>query len=258
MRKAFIIAGILAISTTSCLKEIFCINGNRNLETEYRNTEIFSQVSNSTAIDVIYMKADSVTVTVTAESNLFDHIVTEASDGILEISTSPRNSCIDFNRKPLIVITAPDLVNAVLTGSGDMTADTLQGEIVTVKSTGSGELTAGTIICKDLFVTLTGSGDIGIGKATCHNPDFVITGSGDLGIKGSGINGIFKITGSGDINSYEFPVVTAAGTITGSGDIHTRVESVLNAVITGSGNIYLKGNPVINQTITGSGRIIKR
>jgi hypothetical protein len=258
MKKVFIIAGILAVSTTSCLKDIFCINGNRDLETEYRNTELFSEVSNSTAIDVIYMKADSVSVIVTAETNLFDHIVTETSGGILEIRTSPRNSCIDFNRKPLIVITSPELVTAVLSGSGDMTADTLSGEAVTVKCTGSGDLAAGTIICKDLFVTLTGSGDIGIGKATCQNPDIVITGSGDLGIAGSGINAVYKVTGSGDINSYEFPVENATETITGSGDIQTRVENILNAVLTGSGNIYLKGDPVINQTITGSGRIIRR
>ncbi len=258
MKRVFIIAGILAISVTSCLKDIFCISGNRNLETEHRNTELFSEVTNSTGIDVIFLKADSVTIAVTAESNLFDHIVTETSGGNLEIRTSPRSSCIDFNRRPLIVITAPELSAAVLTGSGDMSADTLSGGTVTVKSTGSGNLAAGTIICQDLFVTLTGSGDVDIENSSCQNPELVITGSGDLGIKGSGTHCIIKVTGSGDIDAYEFPVVTATETITGSGDIHTLVENSLNAAITGSGNIYLKGNPVINQTITGSGRIIRQ
>ena len=67
-----------------------------------------------------------------------------------------------------------------------------------------------------------------------------------------------RITGSGDIKSDGFHLITATETITGSGNIHTQVQSSLKAVISGSGNIYLRGNPSVDQATTGSGRIIRR
>jgi len=258
MKRTLIISLIVTLTNVSCLKDIICIQGNGILDEESRTSAGFTGIKNSTMIDVIYKKADSVSIWIKAESNLLPHIVTETFGGELEIRTTPSNKCFDFIHRPVITITSPQLRDVLSSGSGELFADTLSGTDVNMKLTGSGDFSAGIIASDNLSITITGSGDVGIGNATCHTIDLLITGSGDIGIKGNGDSGDFKITGSGDIDSDEFRILAANQIISGSGNIFTFVENSLNATITGSGNIYLIGNPAINQTITGSGRIIRR
>ena len=257
MKKIFILSGIILILTNSCIREIFCITGNGKVETHVRGAVPFNEAVNTTEVDLIYHKADTVSIAVRAESNLIPHIITSVNDGRLQIRTDPRNACFDYSQKPVVIITSPNLNVMELTGSGDFTADDLSGNSVILKLTGSGDLSAADISGTDLTVTLTGSGDAYIDNASCQNADFTLTGSGDLDINGSGNNGTMRVTGSGDIQARNFTLVNAVETITGSGDIFTRVVTSLVAVISGSGDIHLSGNPSVNQTITGSGRIIR-
>ena len=258
MTRIFFVTGILLISATSCIREIFCINGNGKVETEIRNAVTFNEAVNTTEVDLIYHKADTVSISVRAESNLIPHILTSVKNGRLEVRTDPRNACFDYTHKPVVIVTSPGLNIMELTGSGDFTADNLTGNSVNVKSTGSGDIFTSYISCTDLTVTLTGSGDTDIDNTLCQSADFTLTGSGDMSIKGTGNSGTMRVTGSGNIEAREFTLITAVETITGSGDIFTHVVNSLVAVISGSGNIHLTGNPAINQTITGSGRIIRK
>jgi len=242
----------------SCIKDLTCINGNGIIENQVRSTASFIEVVNTTQVDVIYHKADSLSITVNAESNLLKHILTIIENNRLEIKTDPWNACFDYRHKPVVTITAPELSNMKLTGSGDISADSITGNSVGIELTGSGDIFADNILCNDLAVTITGSGDIELRDAICNNSDLTITGSGDMNITGNCENGIMRIFGSGDIDSDEFRLITANETITGSGDIYTYVLNSLKAAISGSGNIYLSGNPVIDQTTTGSGKIIRR
>jgi len=257
MKKILILAGILVFIITSCLKELFCLEGNGKIETQSRNALSINQIENTTSIDVVYKKANTVSITVKAESNLLSHIMTEATNGNLRIRTDPRSLCFNASERPLITITSPEIDELVLTGSGDFSADTISGNSFTISLTGSGDIFVDKIACDDLSAKITGSGDIKLVNSTIQNPDLLITGSGDLEIKGTADSGHLRITGSGDIKSGEFVISTAIETISGSGNIYTYVENSLTAVISGSGNIYLQGDPAINQTITGSGKIIR-
>jgi Putative auto-transporter adhesin, head GIN domain len=257
MKNTLIIAGILTVSLTSCIKSLQCIDGNGSVDVQVRETQLFHSVENTTMVDVVYKKGDTAGISIRAETNLFSHIITETFNGKLEIKTDPRNSCFDYTQTPVVTITSPDLDNIVLTGSGDFTADIVAGNSVDIKLTGSGDILAGIISCNDLSIIITGSGNIDIDEAACQEADLTLTGSGDLTLNGSSDEGIFRITGSGDINSGDFVMMSATETISGSGDIYTNVENTLNATISGSGNIYLRGDPVVTQSISGSGRIIK-
>lgn len=248
---------VLAISATSCIKDIICINGNGIIETQSRNTSSFNQIENSTEADVIYRQSDVVSITVVAESNLLGHIVTETSNGILKIKTDPWNTCLDYNEQPVITVTSPDLKNIVLSGSGTLVADFMSGNSVIIKLSGSGDIVVENLSCDNLSAALSGSGNIEIADASCKDADILLTGSGNIDIMGKSDNGHLRISGSGSISADEFQLNSATETISGSGNIFTHVISSLTAVISGSGNIYLKGNPSINQTVSGSGKIIK-
>jgi hypothetical protein len=258
MKNAFIFLPALIAISVSCDKSFNCIDGNGRMASETRFANEINEIVNTTSIDVVYMKADSTSLRIDAESNILDHIVTVITDGRLEIRTDPRNACLDYRSKPLITITSPVVRAADLTASGDFTADTLSGVIVEIRSTGSGDIRTNYVTCDDLRITLTASGDLGIDTAVCTKADLSLTGSGDIIIGGTTNEVTMRLTGSGNIRGGDFTANTAKETITGSGNITTRVTSVLTAVLTGSGNIYLYGTPVVNETITGSGRVIRR
>jgi hypothetical protein len=255
-RRYFIVMSIFtAAILNSCVDDIFCMRGNGLSQTVVRRVAGFNSIENSTSIDVIYNKADTARITVTADENLVDNITTETRNNKLIIRTKG-NKCLDFNTRPLITISSPSLQTVNASGSATFIADEVSGANVSVKMSGSGEISIEKISATDLTISLSGSGNIKCNDCTSANSDVFLSGSGGITLGGQSENSNLKISGSGKINTENFALKTADITITGSGDVYTFVENSLIAFISGSGNIYLKGNPTINKTITGSGKII--
>ncbi len=257
MRNRYLIASALfaAITLDSCDKNLFCIDGNGLAETQVRRTAGFNSIENSTSIDVVYEKSDTTSITLTADENLIDEIVTETDNNNLVIKTR-RDKCLDFNTRPLVTIKAPSVQTVFLTGSGSFIADDVSGNSVSIKLSGSGDVSVSKIIATALNLSVSGSGNIKCNDCISANSDIFLSGSGAIDLAGQSETSNLKISGSGKISAENWVIGSADITITGSGDTFSFVENSLVAFLSGSGNIYLKGNPTINKTITGSGRII--
>jgi hypothetical protein len=252
-----LVAILIASSLSSCIEVNHCIEGNGVLKTEIRRTGDFTSIENSTSIDVVFQKGEKTSVTIDAEENLIDYIVTETDNNTLVIHTREGYSCLNFNVKPVITVTSPGLAKVYLYGSGNFMADEMAGENAFIKVTGSGSVSISKMVCTKLTMNITGSGNIKINNCQNESSEISITGSGDIDLAGQGNSSNISITGSGEIYSEGWLLISANITITGSGSVFTSVSQSLIAIISGSGNIYLKGNPFVSQTITGSGRIIK-
>ncbi len=133
-------AGLLLLILSSCLKDLFCVNGNGIIEVERRRLTAFDQIENSTSFEVVYKKADTLGTSITAEQNLMEYIETNVHDGTLEIRTKPGSICLDCTEQPIITVSSPNLKGAIISGSGELFADTMAGETVTLKVSGSGDL----------------------------------------------------------------------------------------------------------------------
>ena len=256
-RIIILLTGIFIVSLSSCLKDLFCVNGDGIVEVEKRRTTSFDKINNSTSFEIVYKKADTTGVSIMAEQNLINHIETNVYGHILKITTSPGTVCLDYTVKPVITVTSPLLKQAEISGSGDFLADTISGDEIILKISGSGDISAEQISCDLSQFTISGSGNIDIANLICPNIDILITGSGNATVRGEGENSHLRITGSGNIYSGSFQVKTASVIISGSGNAYTDVEEYLNGLLSGSGNLYVKGDPEIDETVTGSGRIIK-
>lgn len=259
MKNKFIllISTAMIFSITSCLEDCMVITGNGLSVTETHRTASFNKLENSTSIDVIYKTADTTGITITADENLIDYILTETFDNTMEIKFHSDNNHFDFRVKPLITITSPRLEKAIITGSGAFLANEMTGDDVTLKISGSGDISVDKVSCKNISEVVTGSGNINV--KDCHSDfsDLFVTGSGSISTRGQCTDNNLKITGSGEIHTENYLFANASVIISGSGNAFTNIEQKLNAIISGSGNIYLKGNPVISKTISGTGRIIQ-
>jgi hypothetical protein len=105
---------------------------------------------------------------------------------------------------------------------------------------------------------ITGSGDIGsISNFTCEDLAMTISGSGDISMVGKAKNLNAKVSGSGEIRTFDFICEDIIARISGSGNMNLNATKTLDAVISGSGDITYKGSPTVTSQITGSGRVRK-
>jgi hypothetical protein len=253
----FVLSGFVMTLFTSCLDNILCIKGDGVIETERRRTAIFNRIEISTSFEIVYTKKDTAGISINADQNIIDYIVTETAGTTLEIKTSPRDVCFSYSQTPVITISSPDLNTVLISGSGSFLADEMEGDAVTVKLSGSGDINTEHIDCNELTVLLSGSGSITLNDIHCLNSDALISGSGNIYLSGVCENNHIKISGSGNLHTENFITGSASVIISGSGNAFTNIEEKLTGIISGSGNIYVKGDPVIEVTVSGSGRVIK-
>ena len=210
------------------------IEGNNIVVTKVRTVTPFNEVISTGNFDVYITIADSTSLIVEAEENLFAFITTKVSGDKFYVETKD-NYRIDNNKPIKIFLTTPNMKGAWLTGSGFIVCDSLTTDF--------------------LDLEITGSGDIEFTKLDLLEIDGQITGTGDIIVSGTANRSDFTITGLGQIHSLGLLQNYCDALITGLGNIYVNVDEYLKALITGSGYIYYLGNPTIEQEITVTGAV---
>ena len=229
----------LLIISSSLNAQIFSkkIKGNGELITKTRTVADFDEIGMAGSFDVKLIKGREGTITIKADENLMEYIVTEVKKGHLKIKHKK-----GYQLKPTktiqITVTFNDIEAVSLAGSGDISSSDV-------------------IESSDLKLSIAGSGDIDLNVAT-KNLTSNIAGSGNINLSGSSDQFTCSIAGSGNLNGYDLKVTIATAKIAGSGDIKVNAIDEIHAKIAGSGNIYYKGNPEKNVKSAGSGSVVKK
>jgi hypothetical protein len=213
------------------------IKGNGNMTTITRSTPNYNSVHCAGSFDYVLVAGNEGRITITGESNLVKHIITEVKRGQLTIKTE-NGKQLTPSRNKTITIKVPfeDIDEVSLSGSGDLWNEDI------IRST-------------NFEAVLSGSGDI-ILNIQAHNAMGKISGSGDLTIKGSTENLKAGVTGSGDFHGFDLKSINTNVSVTGSGDADVLCNGKLTARVTGSGDISYKGRPTNEDfKIVGSGSI---
>lgn len=133
-----------------------------------------------------------------------------------------------------ISITMPRLTQIKITGSGEVDADTVDGDAADI--------------------AVTGSGDLKVAKLTAKNADIAVSGSGDVEIGGGTIaTGDYSVTGSGNIDADALVAQNLDISITGSGDVDAHATGKADVTILGSGDVTVKGGATCSTSQVGSG-----
>ncbi len=134
-----------------------------------------------------------------------------------------------------IRVTMPRLTGASLTGSGDLSIDSISGD--------------------DAMLALTGSGDVAVRALAVRALNVSMTGSGDMDLAGSAESAKFSLTGSGDINGERLKAGRADVSVLGSGNIDFASDGDVKASIMGSGDVAVAGNARCTKSGMGSGTL---
>ncbi len=216
------------------------VKGNGNIVAMERSTGDYDAISVSGSFNVELVAGEEGQVTVNADENLQEWIITEVKNGTLQIKTRQGVNIQPSRWDKGLSITVPvESIDAVaLSGSGEIIGKT-------------------TLRAAEFSASMSGSGDVRL-EVDSDEVTASMSGSGDMNLKGSAGRFNVQISGSGGIMAYELDAREVDASISGSADIEVSVKETLKARVSGSGNITYRGNPgKIDSKSTGSGDISK-
>ena len=215
---------LLFIATifTSCSVDMFnSISGNRNVITQERKTSnAFTGIKVSTGID-LYINQDSKNkVTVEADENLHDIIITKVENGILKVY-SEKNIWRAKARKVYVTIKDLNLLAA---------------------TSGSDVYGKGSIKSDKISITATSGANIEI-TLDANNVETNSTSGSDIKIAGTAINHSSNATSGSSIDAYGLESKNAIARVTSGADINIYASEKIDANATSGGDIDFKGSP---------------
>lgn len=238
MKKTILLVTLFAIALQA-QAQIFSksIKGNGNKITQHRSISDFSKISVFGSFEVILTKSNSRELTITADENVMEYIVTKIKNDRLRIKVE--NGYTLKNTSVKIEVPFKELEKLNLAGSGII-------------------FSTSTISDEEIDISLAGSGTIDL-QIDTDEVDCNIAGSGTVKLQGTTNELEVKIAGSGSCESYDLVAEKVKVRVAGSGDAKVFVKKELNAKTIGSGDVFYKGNPEIIKTNSlGSGDIIKK
>ena len=240
MKKVFTLVAILTLTATAHAQWWGSkkVKGNGNEQTITRSVGSYDKVNVAGSFDVILVSGDEGDITIQAEENLMEYIVTETEGDALKIKVE-KGYNLQPSRRMGILITVPfeDIEEVTLAGSGDVSNKDL-------------------IKAERFECAVAGSGDM-ILEIEADDIEASVAGSGDLTLRGKADKLEAKIAGSGDIHGEGMKAENIDASVAGSGDMDLRCDGgSLKARVSGSGDIQYSGKASKEDfKVSGSGSI---
>jgi hypothetical protein len=223
---------------TSCNIHMFDrVNGNKKVVTKNRKaTNNFTSIKVSTGLDLYITQGSKNTITVEADENLHDIIITEVTDGLLKIYAE-KNIWRAGATKVFVTIETLEALSA---------------------TSGSDVTTEETIKVKDLTIIATSGADIRI-SVNGENIETNSTSGSDITISGTATLHTSKATSGSSIDAYELISKNAVAKVTSGANIDIYASDHIDAKATSGGDIDFKGNPKsITKKTTSGGSVSAR
>ena len=192
------------------------IRGSGVSKTETRTIGDFKKVEINGSCDVSVSVGSAAGLTVTADDNFLEYIVTEVRDGTLVVEMKSGSYSPSVHMK--VYATVPSLAALAIRGSADADVTGLSGDRFELSIEGSGDAKAsgkvGAVVAK-----VAGSGDVNASNVEARDATVEVSGSGDVEVWATDSLTV-SIAGSGDVGYKGEPKVTKS--VAGSGSVRKR------------------------------------
>jgi hypothetical protein len=159
-------------------------------------------------------------ITVQADENLHEYILTEVRNGILHVYTDANIRRAEMKR---VYVTMKDIDYLSTSSAGDIIGET-------------------PVRTDDLKLSASSAGDIKL-EVYADAVEIDISSSGDITITGEADKLEGDLSSAGDLNAYNFKVREADLSASSAGDADIYVTERLRARASSAGDINYKGNP---------------
>lgn len=203
-----------ALLCASCIRP--GVEGSGDVITESREVSGFNEIVLGGTGRVVVDVTGTESLTIEAEDNIMPLLETRVRDGRLRLETT---RSISPTVEIVYTITAATLEGFVISGSGIVEADAIDGT--------------------DFRVDISGSGDVDAGG----------TLSGLLSI---------SISGSGQFDGESLTAPEGRVDVSGSGNAVVNITDELEVSVSGSGDVEYLGAPSVDSEVSGSGAVTHR
>lgn len=236
----FIIATVLSLTLFSCNFDMNFnsgIRGNGEVITEDRTiNEPFSSIKATEGLDVYLTQSDNQNVSVEADGNLHDLILTEVKDGVLRIHTKEN---IGKAASKKVHVSFKDISSITSTSGSDVySTNTINVERLVLKSTSGSDMKL----------------DVNTSVLNCKS-----TSGSDLRVSGKTIKLVAEATSGSDIKAADLMAESSQVKATSGADITVNTSKELTARATSGGDVKYYGNPEkVDKSDSSSGSIRKQ
>jgi len=223
---------LLLVTTTSCFFD--GVKGNRNVITQQRKiSSDFDAIDVSEGIDVYITIGDKVSLSLEADENLHDIILTEVNDGTLHIHAD-KNIWSAKKRKVYLTALSINEINAS-SGADVRSENTIKSENFKIRATSGSDVTL----------------QLRVDNLTCST-----TSGADARLKGKANSFTAKSTSGSAIKAQDLETESCVAKVTSGADVYVNVTGTLDANATSGGDIKYVGNPkIIQENSSSSGSI---
>ena len=229
---------LIILGITSCTHAQFwkSVTGHGKVVTRERKTDSFTGLKVSSGIDVFLKQGNNETVSVEADENLHEYILTEVRGGVLNVYS-------DYN------IREAERKRVYVT----------MKEVNSVKTTSAGDVFGATPINSDrLELSASSAGDIKL-EVHAKNSKIDISSSGDITISGETDMLRADLSSAGDLNAFDLKAREADVSVSSAGDADVNVSERITARASSAGDINYRGDPkFVDAHSSSAGGIHKR
>lgn len=204
-----------------------------------REVSAFTEISLRIGANVHLKQGESQSIEVKCSESTLAKLITEVSDRKLVIRYPNDSWFSKWNPGPVdIYVTMPQIDALVISGSGSIFSE-------------------GKIESRILDASISGSGDIKLVDLKAEKVSATLSGSGNIHLFGKQNASELKvaISGSGNVKAIEFPADKVDVKISGSGNCWVNSTKNMVVKLAGSGNVVYRGNPSVDSSIAGSGKV---
>jgi hypothetical protein len=228
----------ICLGITSCLNAEFrkTVRGNKNVVKKERTISSFDGIRVSSGVNVYLKQGEKESITVEADENLHEYILTEVKDGILNVYT---DAIIREAKMERVYVTIKEVRSIKTSSSGDIVGETpVKGMDIEIGASSAGDIRL-EVYAKKLDVNISSAGDVYLsGEAESLNAD---------------------LSSAGDFNAYNLKVKEADISASSAGDAKVNVSEKIRARASSAGDIYYQGDPkYIDAHSSSAGGIHKR
>lgn len=196
------------------------VTGHGHVVTKERNVDSFTGLKVSSGIDVYLKQGNNISVSVEADENLHEYILTVVKNGVLNVYSE--NNIRQAERKRVYVT---------------------MKDIKSIKTTSAGDVFGESPINSDrLELSASSAGDIKL-EIKVNDLNVDISSSGDITLKGETDILRADLSSAGDLNAYELKSREANISVSSAGNADVYVSERMTARASSAGDINYKGDP---------------
>lgn len=239
MKSTKIFATIIVLAAiTSCVNGQWnkTVYGNGHVITKERDAKSFDGLKVSSGVDVFLKQGDTEKITVEADENIHEYIITEVRDGVLNVYSEGNIRKAERER---VYVTMKNVNSVRTTSAGDVTCETpIKTDRMELSASSAGDIKM-ELYAKEVEINISSSGDISVtGEADKMEAD---------------------LSSAGDLNAYDLKVREADISVSSAGNADVNVSERITARASSAGDINYMGNPkFVDAHSSSAGGIHKR